>query len=134
SFEVLHEDVVPDFEPLAVAHAGAAFGGAGDASVVENFGVGSAGSCGSRGAPPVVLAREKEYAVFRKSEASPDAGREVVAGHLVVSCEYRDSNSRGVNSQPLLVGEELPAHADCLFLEVRAKAPVSQHLEERKVA
>ena len=131
----LHEHVVPDLDEAVAVFLGAAGRAAGDvrAVVVEDLAARAAGA-GVGHHPEVValvlaalVVADADHALGRQADVlGPDVVGLVV---LVV-----DGGRELVGRQAVDLGEQFPAPGDRLFLEVVAKAPVAQHLEEGVVA
>ena len=131
--EVLHEDVVPDLGELTAVAGGSAVRSAfGPAVVVEDLGVGSAGSGDPGGSPPVVLLAVEVDLVLPEPVAHPELCGLGVLGYVPLSLERGDGEVVGVHSQDLR--EEGVAEVDGLLLEVVPEGPVAEHLEEGQVA
>ena len=126
---VLHEDVVPDFNPLAAFAGWTAIRSAvGFVDGDEHLRIGSAGSRLSRRTPPVVLLREKIDVLLWNPLRLPDFRRLRVARSVLVACKAGHLDLLGSEAQ--LLRQELEAHRDRLLLEVVAERPVAEHLEE----
>ena len=107
------------------------------AGVDEHLGVGTARTGSSRGAPPVVLARQAEDALLGNPERLPYLDRLFIGGDIAVlallalAAEDRDVELFGLEAE--MLGEELVAPGDRLLLEVVVQGPVAKHLEEGQV-
>ena len=131
----LHEHVVPDFDEAVAIFVGAAGGATGNvgAVVVEDFAARAAGA-GVGHHPEVValvlaalVVADADHALGRQADdLRPDAIGLVI---FVV-----DGGQQFFSRQAIDLGQQLPAPLDAFFLEVIAKAPVAQHLEEGVVA
>ncbi len=80
--------------------------------------------------PEVVFLAAQVNVRFRHADGAPVASCLVVARNLVfrVALEHRDVQARFVHLPD--VGEQFPGPGDGFLLEVIAKAPVAEHLEE----
>ncbi len=133
----LHEDQVPDLQP-AVAVAGHALArpagpllGAGDVVPLEvvDLGAGAAGAGVAHG-PEVVLGAELVDPVGRDALRLPEVEGLLVPGQAPLAVEDGGRQPRGVEAEPPVAGDELPAPGDGVLLEVVAEGEVAQHLEE----
>ena len=125
---VLHEDVVPDFNPAFVGGVVLRGGGGAIVRPVENLGVRATWSVSGHGRPPVVLSREKGNTLVGNSEGAPKVGGCIVWSDKVVAFEDSNGEARWGDVEDL--GEEFPAPRDGFGLEVVAKTPVAKHFEE----
>jgi hypothetical protein len=129
----LHEHEVPDLEP-AVAVAGRALADPSRlllrarqvVTLVEvHLRAGPAGAGVAHGPEVVLLAQAQDAVLAEAGHRLPE--RE---GVVVVR---EDGGLQAVLGQPQLLGQQFPAEADRVFLEVVAEGKVAQHLEERVV-
>ena len=100
-FIVLHEDVVPDFDPAFVLGI-EDFRHRQRTGPVEHFRVGTAGTGLSGGAPPVVLLGEFRNAFVADAERTPEIVRLFIERGVFIAGE--DGEGKAVNGdvQPLL--------------------------------
>ncbi len=126
---VLHENVVPDFDPALV-------GGVKDrgrlaaAGPVEHLGVRAAGAGLAGGAPPVVFFAKLGDAFGGDAERIPELPREVVKGGVLVAREDRHRQHFERDIEVVRPGQEFEAEADRVFLEVVAERPVAEHFKK----
>ena len=129
---VLHEDVVPDFDPLSAAAVRAAVGAAvGLVNGDEHLGVGTAGAGLAGRTPPVVLLAQEVDVLLGNPLGHPVVGRLLVPGRILVTRKAGDLDLLGLEAK--LLGQEKEGHVDGLLLEVVTEGPVPQHLEEGHV-
>ena len=131
----LHEHVVPDLDEAVAVFIGAARGAAGNvvAVVVEDLRAGAA-RAGVGHHPEVValvaaalVVADADHALGRQADFF---GPDVVG--LVVLFVHRGQQALG--RQLVDLGQQLPGPLQALALEIVAKRPVAQHLEEGVVA
>src|SRR5579875_195780 len=130
---ILHEDVVADLDVFAATTAGPAVGAMlWKAGIIEEFGVGAAGTGGTGRPPPVVLFWQVVDALLQNAELQPDARRLIIAGSIVIAREDRDRDAFLIQSEHL--GEPFKRPALRILLPVVAERPEAQHLKEGVVA
>ncbi len=131
----LHEHVVPDLDKAVAVFVGAARGAAGDvvAVVVEDFRARAAGA-GVGHHPEVVglvaaalVVADADHTLGRQA----DFFRPDVVSLVVFEVH---SSQQALGRQQVDLGQQFPGPFQRLALEVVAKAPVAQHLEEGVVA
>jgi hypothetical protein len=131
----LHEHVVPDLDEAVAVFLGAARRAAGDvvAVVVEDFAARAAGAgvghhpevVGLVAAPLVVA--DADHTLGRQADfLGPD-----VEGLVVL---FVHSGQQALGRQLIDLGQQFPGPLQRLALEVVAKRPIAQHLEEGVVA
>ena len=131
-FEVLHKDVVADFDVLAAVARGRTFVGAfGFSRVDEHFGVGTARTGNAGGPPPVVFFRKEENAVFGDAHLFPEFRAFVVAGAVFVALE--NGNREFVFVEFKMIQQEVVRAGNCIFLKVITERPSAQHFKKRAV-
>ena len=131
----LHKDVVPDFDEAVAVLIGAAGRAARDvgAVVVKDFAARAAGA--GIGHHPEVVAFV--FAALVVANADHALGRQAddfrpnVIGFVVLVI---DGGEQALGRQAIHLCQQFPAPLQAFFLEVVAKAPVAQHLEEGVVA
>ena len=69
----------------------------------------------------------------RRRKTSPDAGRLVVAGDVPTGRAGENGREEPAGSRPSVAVRKLEEPGQLLGLEVRAEAPVSEHLEEGRM-
>ena len=124
----LHEHQVPQLDVAIAVLVGASRRAARHLGpvVVEHLGAGTAGPCVAHRPEVVLLAAAGEPGSIDADVVEPDPRR------LVVLLVHRHPQLLRRESEH--AGEELPAVADRLVLEVVAEAEVAEHLEEGVVA
>ena len=131
---VLHKNVVPDLKILAAVAAGLAVRTAGRfACVIEDLGVGTAGSRQSRRTPPIVLLREIYNMRRINAHLHPAVMRNRIARRILVTCKASKEQLVGINAEPIGTGQKLPGICDRFFLEIVTKGPVAEHFKKRAV-
>ena len=129
---ILHEDIVPDFDPAFILWI-EDFRHRHRSGPVEHFGIGSAGTGLSGGAPPVVFFREFCNAFFADPERTPEIVCLFIEGGIFITGKNREGETVNRNIQPLFSRQEFKAVLDGRFLEVVAERPVAEHFEEGEV-
>ena len=130
---VFHEYVVPDFHPVGtIGTLVGAWTRLSLANPIEDFGVGTAGACGTS-CPPVVAGWQEGDSVFWHSNFFPIRSRFFVTGSIFVSGKNGNGKQLGVKSQPVLGGQKLIAEGNGFLLEIVSQGPVSQHFKAGQV-
>ena len=132
--EVFHEYVIPDFKILA-AGAGriAALAALFLARIEEYLGIGAAGTART-GDPPVMLCAEIEDMGGIHAHFDPAIMGIGITGRILIALEAGEIQPVLVDSEPLLIGEQLPAPGNGFLLKIIAERPVPEHLEEGQMA
>lgn len=129
---ILHENVVPDFDPALVARI-ERFRGGQRPGPVKHLGIRAAGTGGAGRAPPVVLLAEFRDAGRRDAVRAPFVVGLFVERTVFVTGEHGHGEHVGRNVQVLFSGQEFKAETDHLLLEIVAERPVAEHFEEGQV-
>ena len=132
-FEVLHKDVVADFDVLAaIARRRAIVGTFGFARVDEHFRVRSARSGYTGRSPPVVLLVAIENMIFGDALRFPIGRAFLVARAIFVAGKNRHGKFVLVKLE--LIEQEIVRARNRILFEIVAKRPSAQHLEECAVS
>ena len=131
--DILHIDVVADFDIASAAACRAAVRTAGLVMTgIEPFVVRAAGRTGSAfQLPPVVGLGQVEDMLRQDADLFQQAGGLVVPGSSVVALEHGGADLPAVQAENL--GQEVIAPAGLFLFEIIAQGPVAHHLEEGEV-
>ena len=127
--EVLHENVVPDFDPALVGGIEDFRRGLGTGPV-EDLGVRTAGTGFAGRTPPVVFLGQFCDTFFADAVLAPFVEGFFVEGSIFITGKDSECQTVQRDVQPAFVGQEVEAVADGFHFEVVAQRPVAQHFKE----
>ena len=129
SFVILHEHIIPDFNPQLVPGI-KSLGSGKRTGPVEHLRIGTAGTGLSGGTPPVVFFRTLCNPFLRNAERTPLIERLLIERRIFIARKHCHSQHFHRYAEIFFGGQELKTEFNRLLFEVIAKRPVAQHFKE----
>ena len=125
----MHKHVVADFHVLSAVASGRAIVRAfGLAGIYKHFGIRTARTGYAGGSPPIVLFVAIENVIFGDTLRFPIRRAFLIPGAILVT--RKNGYCKFVLVEFKMVEQEIVGASNCVFLEIIAERPSSEHLEE----